>query len=87
MDVSVPLVSLRRPGGLPVPQVWEPEQYAETGTESIRHRHNLSPYAGMRLKGRVMGTAVGGNWMSLSGALPPKPCGNLIYTKPPRGMN
>lgn len=41
--------------------VWDPEAAADTSPEALQHRHKVSPYAGMRLKGRVLATFVRGS--------------------------
>ncbi|KAL4458612.1 hypothetical protein ABPG75_013477 [Micractinium tetrahymenae] len=41
--------------------VWDPEAGADTSPEALQHRHKVSPYAGLALKGRVLATFVRGS--------------------------
>lgn len=41
--------------------VWRPEELADTSPEALQHRHKVSPYASMQLRGRVLATFVRGS--------------------------
>ena len=40
--------------------VWSPEELADTSPENLQHKHKVTPYAGMQLRGRVVATFVRG---------------------------
>lgn len=42
-------------------QVWDPEALADTSIGHNRHQHKLSPYADMKLRGKVLATFVKGH--------------------------
>jgi hypothetical protein len=42
-------------------QVWDPESIANTTLEANQHKHKVTPYADMPLKGKVLATFVGGH--------------------------
>lgn len=41
--------------------VWDPEAAADTSPEALHHRHKVTPYSGLLLKGRVLATFVRGS--------------------------
>ena len=41
--------------------VWSPELLADTSPAALQHRHKVSPYADMQLRGRVLATFVAGS--------------------------
>ena len=41
--------------------VWDPEAYADTSETSLYHKHKVTPYADMKLKGKVVATFVKGS--------------------------
>jgi hypothetical protein len=44
----------------PGAQVWDPDALADTSPAALHHRHPLTPYAGLPLRGRVAATFVRG---------------------------
>ena len=42
-------------------QVWDPDALADTGSASLHHRHKVTPYADMQLRGKVQATFVRGH--------------------------
>lgn len=42
-------------------QVWDPDMLADTSRESLLHKHKLTPYQDMKLKGKVLATFVSGH--------------------------
>ncbi|PNH11261.1 putative allantoinase 1 [Tetrabaena socialis] len=61
--------------------VWEPHSAANTSTALNRHRHRLSPYTDLPLKGKVVATVVGGELTALFGKINTKPCGSLVLRR------
>jgi hypothetical protein len=59
-------------------QVWEPESPANTSTALNHHRHKLSPYTDMPLKGRVIATVVQGHFVALLDAVSKHACGTPV---------
>lgn len=47
-------------------KVWDPDTLADTSPGSLHHKHKMTPYEGMELKGRVKATIVGGQQVRLS---------------------
>lgn len=41
--------------------MWDPEAAADTSVKANQHRHKLTPYSDLPLKGRVLATYVGGH--------------------------
>ena len=59
--------------------VWRPEDRADTSTEALHHRHKVSPYAGMQLRGRVLATFVRGSQVFAEAAgVAARACGRTI---------
>jgi len=59
--------------------VWRPEDIADTSTEALHHRHKVSPYAGMQLRGRVLATFVRGSQVFAEAAgVAARACGRTI---------
>lgn len=61
--------------------IWDPEANCPTQKSDIRHRHPISPYEGMELRGRIMQTIVGGKIVYDQGNFPNLGCGNIILRK------
>ena len=67
-------------------QVWDPEALADTSLEGNQHKHKVTPYADMPLKGKVLATYVGGHRVYeehhgvFSGA-----CGSVLKGRWPQG--
>lgn len=61
--------------------VWDPESACPTEKADIQHRHPVSPYARMNLRGKVMQTYVGGKIVFDQGNFPNLGCGNVILRK------
>lgn len=62
--------------------VWSPEQEADTSPEALQHRHKVTPYAGMRMQGRVLATFVGGSQVfGEAEGVAPAACGQTILRK------
>mmetsp|Transcript_13490 Transcript_13490/g.34615 ORF Transcript_13490/g.34615 Transcript_13490/m.34615 type:complete len:549 (+) Transcript_13490:128-1774(+) len=59
--------------------VWDPDTLADTSPGSLHHKHKMTPYEGMELKGRVKATIVGGQqvYRDGEGIYLKKPCGSL----------
>lgn len=45
-------------------QVWDPEAKADTSVQHNQHRHKLTPYGALPLKGKVLATYVSGHKVS-----------------------
>jgi hypothetical protein len=45
-------------------QVWDPEAKADTSVQHNQHRHKLTPYGDLALKGKVLATYVAGHKVS-----------------------
>ena len=58
--------------------VWDPDAVCPTAKTDIQHRHPLSPYERMNLRGRVLKTIVGGKIVYDQGNFPNLACGNII---------
>jgi allantoinase len=62
--------------------VWSTEQEADTSPEALQHRHKLTPYAGMRMQGRVLATFVRGSQVfGEQQGVAPQACGSTILNK------
>lgn len=61
--------------------VWDPHATCPTEKKDIQHRHPVSPYERMNLRGRVLQTYVGGKIVYDQGTFPNLGCGNLILRK------
>nr|MBP6641415.1 amidohydrolase family protein [Bacteroidia bacterium] len=61
--------------------VWDPESACPTEKADIQHRHPVSPYARMNLRGKVLQTYVGGKIVFDQGNFPNLGCGNVILRK------
>lgn len=58
--------------------VWDPDAACPTEKTDIRHRHPVSPYERMNLRGRVLQTYVGGKIVYDQGNFTNFGCGNFI---------
>jgi allantoinase len=58
--------------------VWDPSGTCPTAKTDIQHRHPLSPYERMNLRGRILQTIVGGKIVYDQGNFPNLGCGNII---------
>ena len=45
-------------------QVWNPNELADTSRDSLNHKHKLTPYQDMKLKGKVVATYADGQQVS-----------------------
>lgn len=61
--------------------VWDPSAPCPTDKSDIHHRHPISPYMGLDLKGRVMKTIVGGKIVYNQGNFPNFGAGNIILQR------
>lgn len=63
-------------------QVWDPEAGADTSAAHNQHKHKLSPYTDMPLKGKVLATFVQGHKVfdEKEGVFQGR-CGSLIRRK------
>jgi allantoinase len=62
--------------------VWDPDAEATIDPSALFHRHPVTPYAGLRLRGRVLTTLLGGEVIYDRGTLTAVPLGKLL--RPPR---
>jgi len=58
--------------------IWHPEAQVEVSPESIHHRHKVSPYSGLKLKGEVESTYLRGRRVYHKGAFSAEPFGGLL---------
>ncbi|MAD20601.1 MAG: hypothetical protein CMJ52_10725 [Planctomycetaceae bacterium] len=58
--------------------VWDDEALATTSQEDLHHKHKLSPYNNLKLKGKVHSTFVSGHLMFREGELADETCGKII---------
>ncbi len=58
--------------------VWHPERESEVLPESIHHRHKVSPYSGMKLKGEIESTYLRGVKVYDRGSFPKGPSGEFL---------
>jgi allantoinase len=58
--------------------VWNPEGTFEVRPEELHHRHPLTPYSGLRLRGVVEATFLRGRAVWENGAFPPVPWGSPL---------
>ncbi len=58
--------------------VWDPNAACPTNTNDIHHRHPISPYANLGLRGNVIQTFVDGKIVYERGNFPNLGCGNVI---------
>ena len=58
--------------------IWDPEGETQVDPAHIRHRHNVTPYSGQSLRGRVEATYLRGRPIFESGRLDPEPSGRLL---------
>ncbi len=63
-------------------QVWDPEAAADTSTEGNHHKHKLTPYKDMDLRGKVLATFVRGHQVfdAVKGVAPAV-CGGPVTRK------
>jgi allantoinase len=64
--------------------VWDPDAEAIVDPSALFHRHPVTPYAGMRLRGQVLITLVGGELVYEGGTFTSPPTGKLIRPPPRR---
>lgn len=63
--------------------VWAPERAADTSTAALQHRHKVTPYADMRLAGRVLATYVRGARVFSEGeGVAGAACGRRVLGRP-----
>jgi allantoinase len=60
--------------------VWEPEKTFTVDARTLQHRHKLTPYDGMRLRGVVLETWLRGERIYDRGDFPAPPRGTLIHS-------
>ena len=60
--------------------VWDDEARADTSRESLFHRHKLSPYNDLDLKGKVEATFVSGHLVYSEGEVAGEVCGRIVRT-------
>ena len=58
--------------------IWDPDAEAEVSAESLYHRHPVTPYDGMRLRGRVHTTVLRGEVVYDAGRFADPPAGILV---------
>lgn len=58
--------------------IWDPDAHATVDPLALQHRHPITPYAGMRLRGVVRTTLLRGNTIFHDGAVTPVPSGRVI---------
>jgi allantoinase len=58
--------------------IWDPDAEITVGSEPLHHRHPLTPYAGLTLRGRVRTTIVRGEIVFDDGKLTGPPRGELV---------
>jgi len=58
--------------------IWDPEAETQVDPAHIRHRHNVTPYSGQSLLGRVETTYLRGRPVFEDGRLDPEPSGRLL---------
>jgi allantoinase len=51
--------------------VWDPDGVVEVRGKDLEHRHKTTPYEGMRLRGRVVATILGGEAVFADGTVSP----------------
>lgn len=62
-----------------VSQVWDPEKLADTSEASLLHKHKLTPFTDVPLKGRVAATYVRGQLVFKEGSgVSPRGCGTPL---------
>ena len=61
--------------------IWNPEKEISINKENIYHRHKLSPYAGLTLKGEVLQTIVNGKIVYDNNTFPNLNAGNILLNK------
>lgn len=63
-------------------QVWDPEAKADTSPQHNQHRHKLTPYGDLPLKGKVVATYVAGHKVfgDKQGVFPGT-CGSVVRRK------
>lgn len=60
--------------------VWDPDAAAVVDPATLHHRHPVTPYAGMTLRGRVRTTLLRGEVVCMEGHVSPQPVGRLLGT-------
>ncbi|HEX8560869.1 MAG TPA: allantoinase AllB [Pyrinomonadaceae bacterium] len=63
--------------------IFDPDADARVTPETNHHRHKLTPYDGMRLKGEVVATYLRGVKVYERGEFAPEPTGTLLLREPP----
>jgi allantoinase len=58
--------------------VWDDRAEAETEQEKLHHKHKLSPYNELKMKGKVEATYVSGHLVFSEGEVATEPCGAVI---------
>jgi allantoinase len=58
--------------------IWDPDEEFLVDPAALEHRHPVTPYAGMRLRGRVHRTLLRGSTIYHQGEFPGSPHGRLI---------
>jgi allantoinase len=58
--------------------IWDPDQETIVDTTTLYHRHPVTPYAGMRLRGRVVTTILRGEIIFREGECTPTARGRLL---------
>jgi allantoinase len=65
--------------------VWDPEADDVVDPSALLHRHPVTPYAGMRLRGRVRTTILRGRVVFGEGAVADRPSGKMLIGRSNRG--
>ena len=58
--------------------IWDPDAHVTVDPLALQHRHPITPYAGMRLRGVVRTTLLRGKTIFRDGAVTPVPSGRVI---------
>jgi allantoinase len=58
--------------------IWDPDQETIVDPTTLYHRHPVTPYAGMRLRGRVVTTILRGEIIFREGECTPTARGRLL---------
>ncbi len=61
--------------------IWQPDESFEVTTESILHKHQLSPYCNKTLFGKINETIVNGKTVFKDGNIVEKNAGKMIFSK------
>jgi allantoinase len=65
--------------------LWDPESDGVVEPSALFHRHPVTPYAGMRLRGRVRATILRGRIVFADGAVADRPSGKILIGRSNRG--